>query len=98
MEERRQNTFILDKGEISIVKASVVLVTLLTLGWGVVVTIVLPINSMQIQLANIQATLKSSTQNVTALQAEVAANSSDILLLKQEQLNGNASQTTINNK
>ena len=75
----------LDQGEISIVKAAVVLVAFLSLGWGVVVTIVLPINSMQIQLAQIQVILKTSAQSVTTLQTEVTQNSNDILILKAQQ-------------
>lgn len=79
--ERRQGVM-LDKGEISIVKAAVILVAVLSLGWGVVTTIVLPINSMQVQLAQIQVSLKTSAQNFATLQTQVTANSNDILILK----------------
>lgn len=75
----------LDDSEISIVKAAVVLVAILSLGWGIVVTIVLPINSMQVTLAQIQTTLKASAQSFTALQSEVSANSNAILILQTEQ-------------
>lgn len=85
----------LDQSEISIVKAALVLVFCLSVGWGFVVTVVLPINSMQVQLAQIQTTLKSQTQNFATLQSQETLDANNILILQQK---GLSSQTTINNK
>lgn len=83
----RRSTFQLEKGEVSIVKATVAIGVALSVGWGIVVTIVLPINSMQVQLAQIQSALKISAQNFVLLQNQVTSNSNDILILKDQMVN-----------
>lgn len=85
--ERRQG-ITLDKSEISVVKAAVVLVALLSLGWGIVVTLVIPVSNLTLQVAQINNTLKmyiqTSTQNYNALTAQVTSNTEDIIVIKQE--------------
>lgn len=71
--------------ELSLTKVVGVCVFLLGIGWGFVTTVVIPISNIQIKLAQIQATLQTNAQSFSTLQAQVNANSSDILILKSKQ-------------
>jgi len=70
--------------ELSVTRVALIVVFLLGVGWTFVSTVVIPINNMQIQLTQIQVSLKQVSQNYTALQAQETLDQSNILLIQQQ--------------
>ena len=86
-DDRRQNITI-DKSEISLAKAGIILVAILTAGWGIVSTIVIPVSNLTLQVTQLTTTVNTYIKNQSAaftiLQDQVTTNSTDITIIKQK--------------
>ena len=78
----------IDRSEISLAKAGIILVAILTASWGVVSTIVIPVSNLTLQVTQLTTTVSTYIKNQTAaftiLQNQVTTNSTDITIIKQK--------------
>lgn len=73
--------------QISLAKAGVILVFILSVGWGFVAQVVLPLNSLLVGVAQINATLADNKQQVISLSAaQLAVDARTTLLENQVKL------------
>lgn len=82
--EAGQQLVQLDKGDVNIKYVLVIIVAIVGYVALYYNTTVLPIATIQVQLAQIQVTLKQATQNFTTLNAEVQANTNAISVLQDK--------------
>lgn len=74
----------LEKGDVNIKNILIIFAFLIGfVGWFYS-SIVIPLSNIQVQITQIQLTLKSAAQNFVNLQSQITANSDDIIILKQE--------------
>lgn len=77
----------IDNTELSLTRVTIVIVFLLGVGWAFISTVVLPINTLNLEFAQLNTTLttfiKTQNQSYTLLQTEVNQNTSDISIIKE---------------